>query len=94
MQQENREPEVTGIVNRICDILAAHGRLPEVYAGRWYDIQVHSSSIDEVSENPFYQDVRSLAGDYFGEFFWAHSVQHIYIWFDKQPKKNKTYEED
>ena len=84
---KQQQPEIVGIIDQICEILIRNGRQPEVYISKWYDICVHSSSINEIADNAFYGDVRKLAGDYFGEFYWAHSIQHIYIWFNKEKKK-------
>ena len=85
--QQTEQPEIVSIVDRICDILVEHNRHPEVIKTKWYDICFPSSTIEEISENDFYKEIRSLAGDYFGEFFWAHSEQHIYIWFEKIKKE-------
>ena len=87
-EKDNQQLEIVSIVDQICEMLIRNGRQPEVYINRWYDICVHSSSINEVAENgALYGAVKKLAGDYFGEFYWAHSIQHIYIWFNKEKKR-------
>lgn len=82
MQRER--PEVVGIVERICEFLETKGYHPEVFETRWYDICYRASYQSELTDKSIIEPVREIAGDYFGEFYWAHSQQHIYIWFKKE----------
>ena len=84
--------EVVDIVEKICEHLIEHGFQPQVVETKWYDIWYRSSSMDLMTSE-LYQTIRRIAGDYFGECYWAHSIQHVYIWFQKEKKVKKENEQ-
>ena len=83
--------EVVDVVEKICKHLIEHGFQPQVVETKWYDIWYHSSSM-ELMTHELFQTIRRIAGDYFGECYWAHSIQHVYIWFQKKKKVKKEDE--
>ena len=87
MQYENNVPEVVGIVERICSLIESFGYHPEVTITKWYDICFWAGNRDKIDQTDMFDSVRKIAGDYLGEFYWAHSQQHIFVWFKKKKTK-------
>jgi hypothetical protein len=87
MQEDNAVQEVVDIVERICKLVESFGYHPEITATKWYDICFWAGNRDKIDKTNMFDTVREIAGDYFGEFYWAHSEQHIYIWFKKEKKQ-------